>query len=137
MRQPEHIGGVVVLDFPELAISNVKARVDTGATSCSIWAKDIKKVNDGLEAVLCTSKNGQSLHKVLFKKYESAIVKSANGSREARYKVPILVQLKGRKIRVRFTLSDRTDMKYSVLVGRNMLRGKFIVDLTKSHKEVT
>ena len=46
-----------------------------------------------------------------------------------RYKVKIPVVVKGRKIKANFTLADRSAQVYPVLVGRNILRGKFVVDV--------
>jgi hypothetical protein len=51
---------------------------------------------------------------------------------EERYKVKLLVVVNNRQIRAWFTLTDRSKRSYPVLLGRNVLHRKFIVDV--SHK---
>jgi hypothetical protein len=34
-------------------------------------------------------------------------------------------------VRTQFTLFDRSDMKYQVLLGRKFLRGRFVVDVAR------
>ena len=50
---------------------------------------------------------------------------------QQRYKVKLRVILDNRVINATFTLADRSSQVYPVLVGRNILRGKFIVDVHK------
>jgi hypothetical protein len=43
-----------------------------------------------------------------------------------------VVQLYGQDFETEFSLSDRSDMKYPVLLGRSLLRqGRFVVDVAK------
>jgi hypothetical protein len=57
-------------------------------------------------------------------------VKSSNGSISHRYLISTLVRLNGFAVRTQFTLFDRSDMKYQVLLGRRFLRGRFLVDVS-------
>ena len=36
-------------------------------------------------------------------------------------------------IEAEFSLSDRSDMKYPVLIGRKLLKGRFIVDVSRKN----
>ena len=47
--------------------------------------------------------------------------------------IKMLVIISGKKIRARFTLANRSTQKYPVLVGRNILRRKFVVDVKHKH----
>lgn len=85
----------------------VKARIDTGASQSSI---DLKLAKDlGL------------------KNYIGKVnVISANGVK-TRDIVEIDYELSGKRIKSNFTLADRSNLNYPVLIGRNDLKG-FIID---------
>ena len=124
------IGRAEVLSFPEIGIHDVHARIDTGAQTSAIWVSSAQIVNGRLEVVLLGKGHaGYTGNKIIFEDYSRAMVASSNGQAEARFKVKILVKLAGKKIRATFTLADRSTQVYPVLVGRNILRGKFVVDV--------
>ena len=54
---------------------------------------------------------------------------------ERRYKVPLELQWKNVKKRVLVTLNDRAGMRYPLLIGRNFLRGDFVVDVEKDNED--
>jgi len=136
--EPDIVGQSEYVEFPELDLLNVPARIDTGARTSTIWASDISEENGHLSFVLfdkgCELFNGRTF---IFTEYETRSVKSSNGISEDRYMVKFLVRLGGRKIRARFTLANRSQQKYPVLIGRNVLRGKFIVDIKHNHVKVS
>lgn len=123
------IGRAEKVSFPELGAENIPARVDTGAKTSSVWATDISE-HDGLVSFTLFGKSSPfytgEVHTVAF---EKIVVASSIGEPQERYKVRLLVQLKGKKIRARFTLADRSQQTYPILLGRNVLRGKFVVDV--------
>lgn len=124
------IGRAEVLSFPELGIHDVHARIDTGAQTSALWVSSARVVDGRLEVVLFGKGNAAYTgSKIFFDNYSRAMVASSNGQAEARFKVKILVKLAGKKIRATFTLADRSKQVYPVLVGRNILRGKFVVDV--------
>ena len=120
--------------FPDLGVKQVPVKIDTGADACSIWAKATEFENERLHVVFFGE--GSSLYsgeEHVFKKNEYSITRVANsfGHREIRYKVKLLIKIKGRLIRGSFTLSDRSNKLYPVLIGRTLLMDKFIVDVSK------
>ncbi len=40
----------------------------------------------------------------------------------------MVIRMYGRKLNAKFTLSDRSTQTYPLLIGRNTLRGNFLVD---------
>jgi hypothetical protein len=66
---------------------------------------------------------------VTFDSFKKKIIKSSFGHTEERYVVKILINVLGRKVRTNFTLADRSKMKFPILLGRKLLKGKFMVDL--------
>lgn len=129
-KTKKQIGRAEHLSFPEFGIEKVPARVDTGAKTSSIWCTDIEEHNGTLKFKLFGKASdfyNDQHHST--KQFEKTVVASSIGEPQERYKVRILVKLKGKKIRARFTLADRSQQTYPILVGRNILRGKFVVDV--------
>ncbi|HUD10366.1 MAG TPA: RimK/LysX family protein [Candidatus Saccharimonadales bacterium] len=124
------IGCVEKVKFSELELPSVPARIDTGATTSAVWATDIKEVKGTLYFTLF-GKGSEYYNGVVIKSksYEQRSVTSSNGISEDRYVVKFLIQIAGRKIHASFTLANRSGQTYPVLVGRNILRGKFLVDV--------
>lgn len=126
------------MNFPDLNLDSVQAKVDTGAYRSSIHCSRIKELIEGEEKVLkvwfldkkhpAYSKEGS-----VFSSYKVVKVRSSNGEMQMRYMVKTRMKL-GRKIfKVEFTLTDRSAMKTPVLLGRKCLKERFLVDVSKSY----
>ena len=89
----------------------VVAKIDTGATRSSIDIRFASKLNLG--PVI-----------------KSKMVKSASGNK-LRPVIEAEIIIAGKKIKSEFTLADRRHMKYSVLIGVNVLKNGFLVDPSK------
>ncbi|MCD6434241.1 MAG: ATP-dependent zinc protease [Candidatus Diapherotrites archaeon] len=46
-----------------------------------------------------------------------------------------IIEIKGKKIKTKMSLEDRSNMATKVLVGRDVIHSNFIVDITKTHKD--
>lgn len=84
------------------------ARIDTGATNSAINLQLASKLKLG--PVI-----------------ESKIVKSTHGTK-LRPVIETEIEICGRKIKEKFTLADRSHMKYQVLIGQNILKQGFLID---------
>ena len=84
------------------------ARIDTGATKSSI------------DLILAGKYN---LGPILRTKY----VKNAHGHK-LRPIIEAEVMIAGKKVKGEFTLSDRSNMKYPILIGQDILTKGFIID---------
>lgn len=131
MTPKKIIGRVEKVSFPELGIGTIHARVDTGAHTSAIWAT--ARVSDNrLEVIFFGPDHplydGKTYY---FDEYSHGMVSSSNGQSQLRYKVRVLLKIAGRRIRTTITLADRSAQAYPMLIGRNVLRGKFIVDVKK------
>ncbi len=124
------IGRAETIALPELGFFDVPARIDTGARTSSLWVSGLKEEDGKLSFTLF---GGQSPlytgETVQVSSYEQRTVASSNGVAEERYVVKLLVSLHGKKVRASFTLTDRSTQVYPVLIGRNILRGKFVVNV--------
>ena len=127
------IGRAERIDLPNQGVYKVPAKTDTGADSSSIWATGISETSEGLTFALFGPGSEFYTGGILAFKpgdYEVTRVANSFGEREFRYKVKLAVRLKGRLVRGSFTLSDRSSKTYPILLGRKLLRGKFIVDVS-------
>ncbi|HSW79866.1 MAG TPA: RimK/LysX family protein [Candidatus Saccharimonadales bacterium] len=129
-QQLTTIGRVEEVDFPEIGIFSVPARIDTGAQTSAIWATSVRENAGMLEFVLFDeSSEFYTGEKLRVEKYDVRKVASSNGIVERRFAVKMLVELQSRKVRANFTLADRSKQVYPVLLGRNFLLGKFLVNV--------
>jgi hypothetical protein len=116
------------------------ARIDTGAKSCSLhvekWEiKDPeKKAVDNIgKSIRFLIKNDEGESEWIETLVAGRVrIKSSvhkDGDTQGRYKVRLILQWKDFKKEVLVSLTDRTDMEYPLLIGRNFLRGDFVVDV--------
>lgn len=132
--QIEIIGSVELISFEEFNINDIPARVDTGAIFSSVWASDISLRKGVLHFKLFAPGNALFTGEVIkTTSFRTASVKNSFGQTEFRYKVRLMTAIGDRKVRAWFTLANRSGMSYPVLIGRNILRNKFVVDVSK-HK---
>ncbi|HTE22084.1 MAG TPA: RimK/LysX family protein [Candidatus Limnocylindria bacterium] len=120
------VGRAELVSFPELGGLSMAARVDTGAKVSAIAVTSVRQQGDVLEAVFFGDP-AETVYR--FETYKKSLVASSTGQVERRFKVRLLVVLGGKKIRASFTLADRSARTYPVLIGRNVLLGKFLVDV--------
>lgn len=128
-KEKETIGRAEIIKFPELG-ATVHARIDSGARTSAIWVSEAK-VEDGKLAVVFFGPGSPAYtgQKHYFESYSRDIVTSSTGHEEKRFKIKLSIVLNKRKILASFTLANRSTQVYPVLVGRNILRGKFVVDV--------
>ncbi|HVU59723.1 MAG TPA: RimK/LysX family protein [Candidatus Saccharimonadales bacterium] len=139
MTAPPHkpispIGSKELVDFPDLGLTKVPARVDTGAAGSAIWASDIRVENGQLSFSLFAP--GSALHReevLTSDAYRTTVVKNSFGDTEFRYMIRLRIRLGSRTVRCWFSLADRSNNTYPVLLGRNFLRGRFVVDVTQHY----
>lgn len=132
------IGRREYVDFPELKLFSVEAKIDTGAYTSSIHCSDIslKKINN--KDVLCfklldANHPEFAQHTHQFDDFDRKKIKNSFGEMEERYIIKTAIKLGKKTIRTTLSLSDRENMRYPVLIGRRMLKGKFLIDVNKIH----
>ena len=120
-------------DLPDFEISRVNAKIDTGAKSSAIHAFRIREtVLEGVDHVEFF------LHPVQRRKKpevfcrapvaDRRVIRSSNGQEEERYVIETRLRLGGRLWKIDLTLTNRDAMGFRLLLGRDALRRKFIID---------
>ena len=123
-----------VVILPEKLVFD--ARIDTGATTSSIDARDIKEfTRDGDKWVRFSMVNRKTEEKTDF---ERDIVRVASITQHGRPDiqrpvVKMMVSMGPVIMEREFSLADRSAFEYPVLIGRNVLNGQAIVDVARSH----
>lgn len=115
-------------------IRGVPAKTDTGADSSSIWASRVKESGGKLKCVLFAPNSRYYNGKLMvFDKnsYQQTRVASSSGHRQARYAVWLPMKISGRTLQVRLSLANRDTMLYPILLGCDVLAGRFLVDARK------
>jgi len=134
------IGRLELVDFPQFQIEGVEAKIDTGAYTGAIHCTNIqlKKLADG-QMRLCVNLLDDAHPNfdgclMEFTNFSLRTIKSSNGEAQRRYVIRTVIRLFDEDLPTEFSLSDRSDMKYPVLIGRSLLRrGGFLVDVSKRY----
>ena len=124
------LGRVDKIDFPELNLKAIDVKIDTGAYTSAIHCSKIREENNKLYCIF-ESKGHPNFksEEIVFDNYTYTDVKSSNGHRENRYKIKSTVIFFGKRYKINLTLSTRDDMRFPVLIGRQFLKQKFLVDV--------
>jgi hypothetical protein len=120
------------VDLPGLGLENIHAKIDTGAYTSSLHCSSAEVVNGKLEFVLLDEEHPEFTGmKFTVKKFTQREIKNSFGEAELRYVIKTTIKIFDRKIRAEFTLSDREKLRFPVLLGRKILRNRFLIDVTK------
>lgn len=123
------IGRTDIIDFPELGLTNVRAKVDTGAYTSAIHCYKIQAAKGKITFYLPAHRSEQH-QKFTTEKFELKAIKNSFGQTEMRYVIKTKVILFGKTYKTEFSLADREQMRYPVLLGRKLLRNRFLVDVS-------
>ncbi|SOD95482.1 ATP-dependent zinc protease family protein [Spirosoma fluviale] len=135
--KPKQIIGMTdLVDFPDLGLYDIQAKVDTGAFTSALHCKDIRLVKSGGKRKLSfwlIDKTGLPARKFRSDQFSQRMIRNSFGVAELRYVIQTRIVLFGRTIRAEFTLADREQLKNPVLLGRKLLRNRFIVDVSQKN----
>ncbi|WP_369822756.1 ATP-dependent zinc protease [Spirosoma sp. 209] len=136
MKPKQVIGMTDLIDFPDLGLFEVQAKVDTGAFTSSLHCKNVRLVRAGERTRLSfwlIGKTGEPARRFYSDQYSQRMIRNSFGVAEKRYVIKTCVVLFGRRIRAEFTLADRERLKNPVLLGRKLLRNRFLVDVSQKN----
>jgi len=111
----------------------LKAKIDTGATTTSLHATNIKAFErDGKKWVKFTLENekGELINKAL-PISRIVYIKRHGAKNQKRYVVQMRINVANSSQLVDVTLTDRSKFSYPVLIGKNFLTGMVLVDVSK------
>ena len=119
--------------LPELGIEYIKVKVDTGARTSSLHAFDLEEcVRDGVTLVrFMIHPEQRRAHPeipVELPLVARRRVRDSGGRSELRPVVETEVSLHGRRWPIELTLTRRDAMGFRMLLGRQAIRHRFVVD---------
>lgn len=123
------IGRREYVSFPELGLAKIEAKIDTGAYSCAIHCQYISLGMHNEKEMLMVKFLNNKLH--YFENFTKKRIRNSFGEMEERFIIKALITIGRKKIRTSISLSDRGSMRYPVLIGRKLLKGKFMVDVNQ------
>jgi hypothetical protein len=124
--------------LPDLGIRRIKAKVDTGAKSSAIHAYNMRVfARGGTEIVAFDLHPRQKNDRVVVSSEAEVLefrkVRNSGGAVDTRPVIVTHVVLFGRRFPIELTLANRDEMGYRMLIGREALRSRFLVDADRSY----
>ncbi|MDH3297590.1 MAG: RimK/LysX family protein [Gemmatimonadota bacterium] len=124
--------------LPELGVDAIEVKVDTGARSSALHAFDARSFEkNGAEFVRFTihpergdeNRSIEAECEVIARRW----VTSSSGHRTRRPVIRTTIELLGRTWPIEVTLSNRDTLGFRMLLGRQAIQRRFLVDVSKSY----
>ncbi|AFY85104.1 ATP-dependent zinc protease family protein [Oscillatoria acuminata] len=125
------------VSLPELGIEKIKAKIDTGARSSAIHAFDIETFHQDGKHLVCFKVHPyqrDSIQTVATTSplFDERQVRNSGGHAELRLVILTPIEILGYQWPIELTLTNRDVMGFRMLLGRQALRHRFLVDPGKS-----
>ena len=124
--------------LPDLGVTRIKAKIDTGARSSAIHAFGLEHFRRrGHDIVRFTIHPLQRTNKRVViaeaEMVDERIVRSSNGVHALRPVIITHVELLGESWPIEVTLASRDEMGFRMLLGRQAVRSRFLIDPGRSY----
>ncbi|MEY4440607.1 MAG: hypothetical protein RLY49_233 [Candidatus Parcubacteria bacterium] len=131
------IGRLEYVDIPDFHLSNIEAKIDTGAYNGAIHVSmvtEFEREGKAYIRFILLDEEHPEYHGKAFEtdEFEERRVRSSNGDIQHRYAIPVTIHLKGLELKTKLSLSNRKDLRYPILLGRKIIKKHFIVDASKT-----
>jgi hypothetical protein len=130
------IGWKEWVDFPDWGVQRVRAKIDTGARTTAIDVTEFELRDTPVGQVarfrlaLRRKRPGNWLEAPVIRMTK---VRNTGGIFQERPVVETTLRLGPIVRRIRMTLTDRSRMRYAVILGRSALEGNFVVDVSRRY----
>lgn len=138
--RPLVLGWKEYLDLPELGISRLKAKIDTGARTSALHVAELRVVRDEgdgsgeIEFVVPLSRrHPERTVTARAHMLRHVRVTDSGGASEVRPVIETELVLGPVRKRILLTLTDRAGMLFRMLVGRKALEDDFLVDVARRY----
>jgi len=137
LKNKRIIGSKEIIDLPELGLYNIEAKIDTGAETSVLHCDDMEiltiKGHMHIVAYIRPDKDHDKTIKLTFPVHRERTVKSSFGQSEIRHIFLTKVRLFNELFDIKLSFRNRASMSYPMLLGRNFITGKFLVDVSKKN----
>jgi hypothetical protein len=138
-RGPQFIGWKERVDFVDWGLRRVKAKIDTGARTSALGVLSYELREQPSEGKIATlrlaldRRHPDRVVEVVTEVVEMVVVSNSNGMREQRPLVETTLRLGPVTKRVRLTITNRSGLRFPMIIGRKFLEGDFVVDVSRKY----
>ncbi len=137
MDSKKIIGRTEVIDLPELGLYDIEAKIDTGAETSVLHCEQMEVVdkNGHLFVIghIRPNLESEKVLKLTFPVHRERTIKSSFGQSEIRYIFLTKIRMFNELYDIKLSFRDRSSMSYPMLLGRNFITRKFLVDVSKKN----
>lgn len=135
MNEKKIVGQKEKISIVDLELYDLDAKVDTGADSNALHCDNIDLSEEGFVSFCLLDEVHEAYHgkRMRLPLYKLKRVKSSNGETQERPAVRVKVNFFGETYTTVISLTNRSDMRYPMLIGRKFLSGKFLVDVSQEY----
>lgn len=133
------IGSIETIDLPELGLFKIFAKIDTGAETSVLHCDGFETFEDkGHRYIRCyidahPEMQQSEVIQFIFPIHRERVIKNSFGQSETRHIFLTKIKLFDRVYNIKLSVRDRSSMSYPMLLGKNFISGKFLVDVSKKH----
>ena len=126
------------VSLPELGVNSIKAKLDSGAKTSAMHAWDQEIYDQGNQPWVrfCTHPLQHDLDTSVDCKAPLADhrwITNSGGTREHRFVISTTLEIAGMSWPIELSLTNRDEMGFRMLIGRDAMRGHLVVDPSKSY----
>jgi hypothetical protein len=126
------------ISFPELGIEKIKAKVDTGAKTSALYAYDLEFFKRNKKEfvrfkVHPLQRNSKESITTEAQVIEMRMIKDSGGKTHRRPVIMTVIEMGGISWPIELTLASRDSMGFRLLLGREAIRKRFLIDPSRSN----
>ncbi len=126
---PLVVGWRELVSLPELGLSGIPAKIDTGARTSSLHAHVLEDFQRGAERFVRFAVDwGGTRHFCEAIHVDVRGITSSNGDQQTRFVIKTPLSVGNLTFRAEISLADRSQMQFPMLIGRTALRRRMVVD---------
>lgn len=131
----EFVGWREVVSLPGFKLTDIKAKIDTGAKTSALHADEIEFVTERgkkyIKFLFITEEGKRRIIKSRF--LEEREIKSSTGQVTIRPVVKTILRMGETEFEIEITLIKRDLMGFKMLIGREALNGRFLINPARSY----
>ena len=123
--------------LPDLGITRIKAKIDTGARTSALHAFALRPfVEDGKNKIRFDihpeQHDNNTIITCVADIVDKRLVTDSGGHQEERYVIQTTLTIAGQSWPIEITLTERENMLFRMLLGRHALRKRFVINPARS-----
>ena len=127
------------VSLPALGIDAIKAKLDTGARTSALhaWNQEVYERDDRPWIRFCAypfQRDDATVVRCAAPLADHRWVRNSGGARERRYVIATMLAVGGATWSIELTLTNRDEMGFRMLIGREAMRGRLIIDPKQSYR---